>query len=270
MMKMKVPKKILRQIASSPEWLFLDLVYWAKRKLFANKTHIVISSFPKSGSTLLLNVLSELLGYSRCGLVYRFEFNEQDIYLPRLSGRYGSNFIARQHFKATETNIQFLNQMNVTPVILVRNIFDIVPSLRDHFVNKNLYMPMCYTTEDFLKLDKSQQYDFVIDMSIPWYFSFFVSWQSAQRQASVNPLWISYESMVADKVNTIVQILDAYKITVEPSAIRQVVETLDDKKFRLNKGVVGRGKIELTDEQQERIRRLATYYPSNDFSLIGI
>lgn len=263
-------KKTMRKIACSPEWLFLDLVYWVKRKLFANKTHIVISSFPKSGSTLLLNVLSELLGYSRCGLVYQFEYNEQDIYLPRLSGRYGSNFVARQHFKATETNIKFLNQMGVTPVILVRDIFDIVPSLRDHFVNKNLYMPTCYTTKDFLKMDKSQQYDYVIDMAIPWYFSFFVSWQSAEKQTSISPLWISYESMVADKVNTIIQILDAYKIKVEPLSVRQVVETLDDKKARFNKGVAGRGKIELTGEQQKRIRRLATYYPSNDFSLIGI
>ena len=127
------------------------------------KRIIYISCFPKSGSSFVTRVLGNIIGIKQHRVVYKFLQNEQEIYLPAMiDASLFKNFITQQHTRATDLNLEIFNKYKVKPIILVRNIFDIVISLRD-YMHGAPKIPMAYITKDFYKLSESQQYDFVID-----------------------------------------------------------------------------------------------------------
>nr|MBP7416088.1 hypothetical protein [Pyrinomonadaceae bacterium] len=84
--------------------------------------------------------------------------------------------------------------------------------------------------------------------------------------------WITYEEMVADKAKMATRVLDFYGIEAPPALIDQKLAEIeaDRENNRFNKGATGRGKLVLTDEQRNRIRRLARHFPSTDFGRLGI
>ena len=57
-----------------------------------------------------------------------------------------------------------------------------------------------------------------------------------------------------------------------PEFIKQKIAEVESKNEinRFNKGIAGRGKVGLSDAQKDKIRSLATYFPSADFSLLGL
>ena len=78
--------------------------------------------------------------------------------------------------------------------------------------------------------------------------------------------------MVADKAKMADRVLDFYGIKAPQALIYKKLAEIeaDRENNRFNKGSTGRGKLVLTDDQRDRIRRLARHFPSSDFSRLGI
>ncbi|GAB4284895.1 MAG: hypothetical protein Kow0068_10100 [Marinilabiliales bacterium] len=101
------------------------------------------------GLLILPRIISEVTGIKPHRVVYQFLRNEQDIYLPAMiDAVLFKNFITQQHTRATQPNLKILNDYKIRPIILVRNIFDVVISLRDYLLIA-AKMPMAFVTEDF-------------------------------------------------------------------------------------------------------------------------
>ncbi len=264
-------KKRLRQLIHTPFTSGLFAFSKLQTSLFKGKKYVVIACMPKTGSTFLNKVLVELTGYQYQDLCSYGKQNEPDIYLPVIVDAFRFKSITQQHMRATDGNLNILNSYSISPIILVRNIFDIVVSIRDHLHKESILGFILHLNEEFFKLDEETQLDMIIEMALPWYFNFMASWHDACSSGRISALWMTYERLFADKPIALRTILDFYGMQFTDKEIESALNnTIGKQGTRLNKGVPGRGQDILTEEQKMKIISYARFYPYVDFSLIGI
>ena len=211
-----------------------------------------------------------LTGYRDLFTVYAAGQSEHEIYLPTLRESAHLDTVTQQHCRASDANIHLMQAFGVRPVVLVRNIFDSVMSLLD-FYNKGAFQTS-YFRADWLVLDEDTKIDLLIENVIPWYFQFVASWDLAEKQKRLEVHWLSYEELVADKPSSVLKVLEFYGLGASRRGVEQRIGEIEseERKIRFNKGVTGRGRSGLNDRQKEQICRLTRFYPSTDFSRIGL
>ena len=182
-----------------------------------------------------------------------------------------SGCVSQMHMKGTYHNALLINRFKIRQIILVRNIYDIVASLFDD-LRKKEEMPGYHIGKigySFLWLDSATKnmndedlIDMIIDLAIPWYVNFYVSWYRLTEQNIVNPIWVNYEDMMNDKNNTIISILNFIDFPFN-GEINSTI--LNEKHSTYNKGDSGRGDILLSDERKKRIMEKFSYYEDVNF-----
>lgn len=245
----------------------------ARRILRGRGEFIFVSAMPKSGSTFLSRNIAQITGFDYEPMTYGFERNEQELYLPKLVDNYNRATVTQQHTRATGPNLDLFNHFGIRPVILVRNVFDVVFSIRDYLLKEGVAnFPSLYATDYFTTLSEDEQYDFLISYAIPWYLNFYASWFDATHDKRIEALWLTYENLVEDWAAGISTVLTFYDISRSEADVRSTVETMQRRptEMRVNKGVVGRGQSGLSDAQRKRIMAMKQYYPWVDFSLMGL
>jgi hypothetical protein len=237
---------------------------------------VVVAAAPKSGSTFLANTLRAVTGLRNFRLCAAYSTNEHDLYLPALClmSRYGC--VSQLHMKGTFHNAVLMRTFGVRPVILVRRIDDIVASLH-HDLKAKAERPTIGTGQEgysFLwqdactrELSDERRLDMIIDLAVPWFVNFYVSWYRLCEQGAVDALWVTYEELVADKEATVRKVLaflglDA-TVSIAPEVLSRRYNTFRDAR-------IGQGAVELSDDQQRRLRERFAYYPGVDFSRYGV
>jgi hypothetical protein len=237
---------------------------------------IVVAAAPKSGSTFLVNTLRRLTGLRRFRLCAAYATNEHDLYLPALClmNRYGC--VSQLHMKGTFHNAALMRTFGIKPIILVRRIEDIVLSLQHSLKGKTRRdaFESGWTGYSFVWLDQSTRalsddrlLDMIIDLGVPWFVNFYVSWYRLCEQGAVEALWVTYEELFADKEKTLRDVLaflglrDVGKI--DPALLGREYHTFRD-------GRVGQGASALTAAQRERLRAHFSHYAGVDFGKYGL
>lgn len=235
---------------------------------FSQKKQLYIACFPKSGSTYLTKLLSHLTGYS-ISMVLENPYNEQDIQPHILRKLIKRNLVIHQHTKGTLFNVQLMQDNNIRPTILIRNIADTVFSLRDHILKETRYVATGYVHNEFFEMSPQQQIDYLINIHMPWYFSFLVSW--AEASTTIDCHWLDYENLFANTVTECKKIIDFYHLDFTEQAITQAIETLPRSETRYNVGTSGRGK-QLSPQQHDTLNHLAKVWaiPTEIMSQVGI
>jgi len=241
-----------------------------KKTLFRPADRILINAMPKSGSTFLTSALAEVTGAMKFFLGNTHP-SEQDFYYPRMVDTWNMRLVCHQHARPNRFNVECLNKFELKPIIQTRNIFDIVVSAKDHLdmMHGDNIFPR---TPGYRALPEEQKLDAIIDHHIARQLQFFDGWMRADIEKCV----ISYEDMIADYSGTIAKALEFYNLDVPQDKIIDVVDRLnagkntDAEKTRFNKGEAGRGAEILSDEQKDRIRRMASYFTSVDMSPLGL
>lgn len=241
-----------------------------KRRIGVRGKTIFITCFPKSGSTFLMELLSEVTGFHRPHLVYSYERSDQNIYLPALIDVCNKKSIIQQHARATNAHIDLVNQYKLKPVILTRNIFDVVVSLVDFFdTSLDPKMFACYTTPEYASMSRKDKIAMMVELAVPWYFNFYAGWWDAVQTGRVNATWLTYETLIAEPEKAVAGILD-FAALKPVRTVADAIESVTSKRIRFNKGVSGRGQVELNEKQHQSITRLARFYPWVDFSYMGL
>jgi len=230
---------------------------------------LLVACFPKSGSTLLKRLLCEATGFGEAQFVSGFLQNEQETYLPAVLHGARANRVVQQHCRATGPNVHLLQAFGIRPVVLVRNIFDVLLSWKEFLdggATLNTFFP------NYHRLSDEQRLALVVDDRAPWYLGFFAGWQHVVTTGLIDGHWMTYESLTADPRAAIESILAFYGITPDPARLARAAGLVnrDRGSTRFNKGVVGRGLAAFSEAQVAQIRRLAGLYPGADFSLIGL
>lgn len=234
------------------------------------KPPILLACMPKSGSTFLCNAIAAATGYPRHPLVYAYFRNAQDLYLPALVKALSIPTVTQQHVVATRPNLELIDVFHLKTIVLVRNLFDVVVSLREHCLREGPHTPAGFIDESFSGLSKARQYDLLIDVAVPWYFGFYASWFRASHSGDCRPLWLTYETLFADPIDVLQRLLEFCESPQDRSRVREAVARARESGSRFNKGIAGRGNAELGAHQRRRIASYADWYPTVDFSLIGL
>lgn len=239
---------------------------WLVPRLIKRRDYIFVAALPKSGSTLLNNALIRLTGHFPHPLCDH-HLHEQNIVSSRLVDSWGFKSIATHHTLATPLNVEYLKRFEIRPIVLVRDIFDAAVSLRDHTQRESLATATFLPPPGYPERTGAEKLDAIVDLALPWHLSFVASWQSA----GLDILTISYEALMRDPTAT----LDRILIHIDRPDLRTEIAAAwegaaGDSDTRRNVGRIGRGRAEFSEAQTERVRRLATYYPTTDFSVIGL
>jgi hypothetical protein len=218
------------------------------------QNHIFVACFPKSGSTYLCKALEALTGFRPGFVAEQGKHNDQDV-SPRKLRRLRGSTVIQQHTKGTFNNVRILREFEIKPMINLRNLYDVVISLYDHLKTEDHRVPTGYVHREYWKLSYREQLDYIIHIHLPWYFNFLVSWHEASQEM---PLFVStYENLMQNRALVLRQIADFYSIDVADQAITRAIQTADGQFTRFNRGIVGRGRAELSTAQRESIGRLA-------------
>ena len=250
-----------------------------------NSKAVLISCMPKSGSTFLSALLANLPGFRREHLVPSYYRREQELSeelirrafsatdILRDAFRQGSvsastrprGFIAQHHVKHNHETQALVDRYGLVPVFLVRNIFDIVVSLRDHVVKSAPYTAAAYVDEDMLGWPEERMHAFLVDMALPWYIHFYVSWWKAE-----NRLLVTYEDLTRDPRHEVQRIARFGRLGWDDDVFAEVLAKVQGgDSTRKNVGQAGRGEM-LTQEMRETVLRFCSYYPDVDFGPIGV
>ena len=236
---------------------------------------IFLACMPKSGSSYLSEGLIQITGFPRAfarqtydGVTF-FKYNEHDIYEEKLASLYKEGVVIQQHTKGTLHNYRTLAKYGIRPVVLYRNLFDVVVSLKDHLDKDSRHFPMTFFHDGYFRLSDEEKYTFIIRMTLPWYFSFMASWIEASRHIEL--LEINYEEMVQDRIGTISKILHNVGIRLDRDHITNRLSKIDPKRARTNVGVQGRGRT-LSEANQREIIELANLwqFPAEYLARVGM
>ncbi|RNC83951.1 MAG: hypothetical protein ED557_09275 [Balneola sp.] len=263
--------------AISNQGLVNDKIRETLRKERGDKKIVVLAAAPKTGSTFLLNTLSSLTGYICTRLSAAYATNEHDLYLPALCLHNKDGCVSQMHMKGTFHNAHYLNVFDITPIILVRDIFDIIISLKKDLRAKEKlpYFDLGLNGYSFLwqdkatkKLDSEQFIDLIIDLAIPWYINFYVSWYRLCEQKIINTKWVTYEELFSDKekvLRDIMRFLGFGEIgTIDKNILSKKYSTYNSDKNRETSRSL------LTDLQIEKVYDYTSHYKDIDFSKFGL
>lgn len=240
-------------------------------------THlIVVVAAPRTGSTFLTNVLCELTGLPYFLLCSAYSTNEHDLYLPALCIINSTGCVSQMHMKGTFHNAALLRSFGIKPIFLVRRIYDIVVSLLHDLRKKEQLQgygtglngySFIWQDKSTRKLDDDELLDLIIDLIIPWYINFYVSWHRLCEQGAVDAIWITYETIMGNKRQTLQDILDFLGV----KSVSSITDEILSKRYKtFNVGRVGRGDEMLSNAQKTRIKRLFSYYSDIDFGKYAI
>ena len=213
---------------------------------------------PKSGSSFTQSAISAALASSFIHLTsHAHDFsalgmNGREQELDELAILYAifrtrGSFVAQHHTRSTPFLCEQLRYFGIQPVVMVRNVFDVIVSAdemfrswrqtgtdwtRDHFT-----LPV-----DYEHRDTADRLAVLASSLGVWAINFYLSWRRCEQAKLVSPLWLSYEEDVTNKEVFKQRVAGYLGMNEEQSKrLAAYVANPDVEKSRLNVGTVGRG-----------------------------
>lgn len=218
----------------------------------------------------MAHVLSNATGFPIQNTKIYTGYHQDILYTPKIIDLMFRNNILKTHVRCSEFNRKIIEQTGMKVIVLTRNIFDVIPSIVDHIKKNKCKGPLFAEKIDCDSFERATLVDYVIDVYVPWYFSFYVSWYKEKEEGKkIQLLWLDYEDVtihLEDKYNEIMTFLNLSEYEKDSTKISNL---LNGNKKNFNKGIVGRGTT-LTENQKQKISSFCKYYPDVDFSPIGI
>lgn len=219
---------------------------------------------PKSGSTYLSNAIGDLPNFNVGVAVPSWGRREQELDDACLCRLEDQNYVIQVHVRYSDATQRHIENHHLAPIVLVRNIFDVVPSLIDHHRKESLLHPMAFVPEGIQGWSFEASARFVTTMVLPWYFNFYVSWAQVP-----NKLLVKYEDWILNPEKELLRISDYAKLDVSSQEVSRAVSNTVNSSPRKNVVTPGRGNA-LPVDCISQIHAMAEFYPGVDFAPIGI
>lgn len=231
----------------------------------------LLVALPKSSSTYSTRALSRILNAEvHKDIVIQDRFTPKDLYIPGIVNMRDRVSISQVHLVASGANLRTLQAFRMPVVILLRNLFDVVVSLRDH-MKSNPYFSSILIPNAYDRLSEADKLDYIIDAAVPWMVTFYVSWAQAMSRGDIDTELFFYEDMVSEPVGFFRDISARFGRQVTDADVNKALAHVEKSaETRFNIGKPGRGAVELSEAQIARIRRHVDYYPGIDFAPLGL
>lgn len=228
--------------------LILLFYYYNKFRKFRKRKNVFISAFPKSGSTYVAKVIGDILGLRKYAPFSFSDSTESVLDEFKLKFMLSDDSFCRLHMKGTVGQISLLKKYGLHPIILYRNLFDCMVSLHDHLENQKGNFPIMTIPVFYPGLSKTQKYEYLIQIALPWYIDYYISWQEAKKTIHLKEFY--YEDLLQNRDNFFEEVFAflGYDIAAEDK------KHYDNKEgVRFNVGIAGRGKMEIPVEIQGKV-----------------
>ena len=231
----------------------------------------VLVALPKSSSTFCTEVLAATLGAAVYkDIVTQDRCTPKDLSIAGIVNGRNRMTLSQVHLVATGANLRILRNFRIPVAILLRNLLDMVVSLRDH-MNANPFFSSILIPTDWHALSEADKIDYIIDTAVPWTVTFYVSWAQAIARGDVATTMFHYEDMLRAPLPFFRTICACLGRSVSDGVIeRSLAQVEKSEATRFNVGRMGRGREELSAAQIARIRRHRDYYPGIDFAPLGL
>jgi len=251
-------------------------IYRNMIKPFPGKNRIAISSFPSSASTYLKTLLSKVFDAPVVNIHTGYEYNED-----ALLRYYCSNFISNSHLPCRSPDVEKLNKFQLKPIILVRNIFDVLISAKDHTDRYDNFNPIIdRIPRCWQELSEERKKEVILKFYLPFYVNFYVSWYYAKVENRIHCEFLAHEDFTDDKkiFEKLPHVLNSIGVPTSKESLAKhkaiMQQERNGKKSEIskliNKGVKGRGSDYFSDDEKQYIFNYFTMYNDVDFEKIGI
>ncbi|MBT4888699.1 MAG: hypothetical protein HON65_04005 [Rhodospirillales bacterium] len=233
---------------------------------------IMIACIPKSGSTFLFNTLSIATRFERRKLCLNYSNEENLLYPPFMERSACADTVAQEHLRASPQNIALIQAYSTTTVVLVRNIFDSLISMRDMLLKPETGSTTTFFTNELAAMDEETQLDATIDKWAHWQLEFYASWVRVLSANRVSGYVLTYEQLIENKASSIIDIAKCVDVPLTHEQAEQaIIQTEGDAYLsRINQGISGRGTELMNQRQIDKIKSMVRYYPDIDFTPLGL
>lgn len=215
---------------------------------------LLLACQPKSGSTFLSKYLARMAGGRPCSFVPAFGRREQElseVRLLKIRMRPSRLLVGQHHVRCSDETIRLVRRYGISVVVLRRNLFDAVASIRDHFRRESHIAPMMYLEEQMLGLPDRELEVAIARFAIPWYLNFHMSWRHFDEA-----VFVDYEDLRSNANACAAGILDHFGIRIRAPNLDAAQVT---RGTRFNKGVSGRG-AGIAEEAIQLVREQVRFY----------
>ncbi len=239
--------------------------------LSSKRPCVFLAFAPKAAGTFLRQAAIDAVGGDLVRVVYAQGGRDGQPYLPTFiayhrGGICPGPLVTHIHMQALPANQRFMEALNIRPVIMIRNIPDMLasywdmleadPAARRDGLN-------CEIPENFPSLSKEQKSDFLVDILAPWYASYYSTWLGYAVAQPDRICILAYSDLQSDAAGTLEKVLEHSRLPRLRRECEAAVESAwsDRGNLRFNKGTEGRGQRYFSSEQIERLARLLAHYP---------
>lgn len=236
---------------------------------------IAVFCMPKSGSSFIQSALVTALGLP---LVSLATFTS-----PRQSTRFGMNareqeldelaivvaaltnpagYIAQHHTRCTPFLAHQLRTFGITPIVTMRNLFDVIVSFDDMILASAQGPPVpdswagdsqFAVPADYRQRSPADRYELLSASLGPWLLNFHLSWRRCEDAGLIRPLRLSYGD-VLDGSGLVVRLSGRLGLDERQTArLARYVADPDPRRSRFNVGRAGRGRERLPAGLQARL-----------------
>lgn len=231
---------------------------------------LLLAFAPKSGGTFLRSALIKAVDGQLVRTVHAQGGRDAQPYLPTFLNYFSGGvttktLVTHLHMQALPANEHFINAFGIRPVIMLRSIADMMASYWDMLdaaddptdMGVNFLVP-----PDFKKRPPNEKQEFLLRMLLPWYLSYYASWESFSSRHPDKLLAVRFQDLVDDPVGLMTRILrHAGLAQFEANCGKAYDEAWKLRgQLRFNKGDYGRGLAYFTDAQRESIRASLGHY----------
>jgi hypothetical protein len=253
-----------------PDGAFEGPVLQYLRETGTRRPILLLAFAPKAAGTYLRQAAIETLDGQLVRLVHAQGGRDGTLYLPNLLTCYldaaAPPIVSHVHMQALAANRHFIAALGLKPVIMLRDVADMLASFLDMLEIDPLARAEglnCLVPTDFAELSPEAKRDFMIDVIAPWYASYFATWRSFAMEDPQTVLVLRYGEFCRDPLNTLEAMLKHAGFAVSRDECEYGLASVWSERdaFRFNKGVAGRGWAYFSSDQRNRLRRLLSYYP---------
>jgi hypothetical protein len=254
----------------SPEGVYPPKFAAYFRALGQKRPILFLAFAPKAAGTFFRQAAMEAFGG---GCLVRFTQaqggRDGTPYLPNFISSYldaeRPATVGHMHMQALPANRNFIEMFGIKPVIMLRDIPDMLASYWDMLVADPVARAdglNCLIPQDFLSLGRDEKADFMIDIVAPWYASYFATWKSYHNDAPQTVCVLHYNEFQDDPAGTLFRALQHAGFQTERARCEAAIEKVWGNRgnFRFNKGVTGRGREYFSSAHLERLDRMLSLY----------
>ncbi len=240
------------------------------RSVGALRPMLLLAFAPKSAGTYFRQAAIQAVGGELVRMCHAQAGRDGTLYLPNVLARCLDNetphTITHIHMQALTGNRKFIEAFGLKPVIMIRDLADMLASLLDMFETDPVARAEgvnCQIPSNFLELPRDVKLDFMIDVIAPWYASYFATWKSFVDDAPRTVCVLHYRDFCRNPGETLHKaITHSGFVTTREKCLRSLEEVWRAKEdYRFNKGVSGRGRRYFSSAHFARLHRLLSYYP---------